>query len=148
MKKTILGLFLGMSVMGMAATNTGDNKVSDTLEIKANLIATITIAQTKAMDFGDVPVGREATAWASGTMLVTGSAGNNITVTVPESATISGDSKDATIKIDLTKTSSGSTETLDENGEFTQTVSGHFEPTAVKYAGQYAGTVTVSARYN
>ena len=145
MKKTILGLFLGMSVMGMAA---GDNTASGDLEIKANLIATITIAQTRAMNFGNIPVGREATAWASGTMLVKGIAGNNIIVTVPESATITGDSKDATIEIDLTKTSSGSTKTLDENGEFTQTVSGHFEPTAVKYAGQYAGTVTVSARYN
>ena len=145
MKKTILGLFLGMSVMGMAA---GNNTDSGNLEIKANLIAPITIEQTKAMDFGDVPVGRESTAWASGTMLVSGIAGNNIIVTVPKSATITGDSKGATIEIDLTKTSSGSIETLDEKGEFTQTVSGSFEPTAVKYAGQYAGTVTISARYN
>jgi len=148
MKKTILGLFLGMSVMGMAATNTGDNEVSDNLEIKANLIATITIEQTKPMDFGDVPVGRESIAYASGTMLVTGSAGSNITVTVPESATIQGDRKNATIEIDLTQTHSGGTQTLNRNGHFAQTVSGHFDPKIVKYAGKYAGTVTVSARYN
>ena len=145
MKKTILGLFLGMSVMGMAA---GDNTDSGDLTIKANLIAPITIEQDKAMDFGDIPVGRESTARTSGTMLVSGIAGNNIIITVPKSATITGDSDGAVIKIDLTETKSGSTETLNEKGQFTQTVSGKFEPKEVKYAGQYAGTVTISARYN
>ena len=149
MKKTILGLFLGMSVMGMAAVATND--VSSDLNIKAVVIAPLSIEEKTAMDFGNIILGTADIAHdkTPGMMLVTGVANNNIIVTVPDKAIISKAGQDGSdVTVELFSLNSGDTQTLSNAGTLEQKITGTIAPEQTKFGGTYSGTVSISARYN
>lgn len=149
MKKTILGLFLGMSVMGMASdgVSVGED-VNGTLNINANVIAPLSIKEITEMDFGDIVLGEPADSKTAGTMLVTGASGNYVIVSLPETTTISRVGEEDNVTVTLSSANSGTAQLLDDAGNLTQTISGKIAAGQTTHAGQHTGTVTVSVKYN
>jgi len=151
MKKTLLGLFLGLSAMSMAATggvNVGDN-VSGDLNINANVIAPLSIAEEQAMNFGDIVLGEKATSTTPGKMTVTGAPGNSVTVSFPHTTTISRAGVDnSTATVSLTSVKNGIAQTLDDEGHLTEVINGVIAKGQTTKTGVHTGTVTVSVMYN
>ena len=160
MKKTILGLFLGMSVMGMAAdgdstesttsalvsSTTHAQEISNDLHINATVVQPLTIVETTSMEFGKIILGQAADSTTAGVMDISGDKGATVTITTPGTATISHYND----KVDVTLTPSTPTgsATLDWDGKLTQTIDGSIAAGATKAAGEYTGTTTIKVKYN
>ncbi|MDP0493635.1 MAG: DUF4402 domain-containing protein [Fusobacterium sp. JB021] len=149
MKKTLLGLFLGLSVMSMAAEVKVGENVSGDLNINANVIAPLSIAEEQAMDFGDIVLGEKATSTTPGKMTVTGAAGNSVTISFPDTTTISRVGVDnSTATVNLTSLKNGIAQTLDDEGHLTEVINGVIDKGQTTKTGVHTGTVTVSVMYN
>ena len=152
MKKTLLGLFLGLSVMSMAANSNAvavGDEVSGDLTINANVIAPLEIAEEQAMDFGDIVLGDKADSTTPGKMKVTGAANNTVIVSVPDSTTISRSGvAGSEVTVTLTSDNNEEVQTLDDEGSLTQIINGSIAKGQTTKTGQHTGTVTVSVRYN
>jgi len=147
MKKTILGLFLGMSVMGMAATGVGLNEdVESTLHISAKVVAPLTITEVKVMDFGTIALNE--TANATGEMDIKGAQGATIRINYAKDDThISRTGKTDNIKVQLSSDHAYAQTTLNQNGYLKETIKGTISGGAITQPGEYSGSVSVSVRY-
>ena len=149
MKKTILGLFLGMSVMGMAATSGGvglNEDVSSTLNISAEVVAPLTITEKTPMNFGIIVAGVEATT--TGEMEVKVAKDALIKISYKkDQTTISRANKKDNIKVQLSAQHANATATLSESGSLTETITGKISGGKLTKAGTYSGSVSVSVRY-
>lgn len=145
MKKTILGLFLGMSVMGMAATGVGLNEdVSTDLHISAKVVVPLTITEAKIMDFGTIV--STDTANATGEMDINGAKGALIKISYDkDKTTISRANKKDNIKVQLSSVNPQTN--LDQNGYLKETINGTISGGAITQPGTYSGSVSVSVRY-
>ena len=147
MKKTILGLFLGMSVMGMAATGVGLNEdVSTDLHISAKVVVPLTITEAKTMDFGTIV--STDTSSATGEMDINGAKGATIKISyLNDSTFISRTDKGDNIKVQLSSEHANATATLSGNGYLKETINGTISGGAITQPGTYSGSVSVSVRY-
>lgn len=147
MKKTILGLFLGMSVMGMAATGVGLNEdVSSTLNISAEVVATLTITEKTPMNFGIIVAGVEATT--TGEMEVKGAKKALIKISYDkDNTTISRAGETDNIKVQLSSDHANAQTNLDQNGDLIETIKGTISGGAITQPGTYSGSVSISVRY-
>lgn len=147
MKKILLGLFLGLSGIVMAAAVNED--VNGTLTINANVIAPLKIEQTTAMDFGDIVLGAAVNAATPGVMTITGAKGNTVIVSVANTTISRSDKADSTVPVSLTISDNAGAQTLDiTSGELRRTITGSIAANATKYVGTYTGTATVTVKYN
>ena len=134
--------------MGMAATSVNNSgEYSGDLNIKANVVQLLKFTEKQALDFGDIVLGESADSITAGQMQVKGQPNYTVTVTVPATATISKDGADLTT-VTLDSHMSGLAQTLDDNGELIQVVTGKIAEGATKNTGIHTGTVSISARYN
>lgn len=149
MKKILLGLFLGLSGIVMAAGEVAvGTNVDGTLNISANVIAPLTIVETTPMAFGDIILGASVEAATPGVMTVTGAKGNSVTVHVPESATITkGNIADSAVTVVLESTNNDVAQTLDAAGKVVQTITGEIAAGATKYTGTHTGSAVITVRY-
>lgn len=149
MKKRLMGLFLGLSVMAMATPQGSDDtdlqpKVN--LQVNATVIDVLKIKQVASMEFGELIAGaKNAKSTVSGNVEVTGEDGHSITITVPETATITRQSGTETMTVamkepgDHVMTLTSKKADKDLSGEIA---------TVNTVIGNYTGTVTITARYN
>jgi len=119
------------------------------LKINANVLAPLSIKESQSMEFGDIIIGKQADSTTDGSMLVEGAPGNNVIVTVPDSTTIervgvSG----STATVTLTSEHNDVAQTLDADGNLTQTISGNIAEGETTKAGEHTGSVTISVKYN
>ena len=144
MKKTILGLFLGMSVMGMAAKATND--VSGKLNIKAVVITPLVIKEKTPMNFGIIVAGNESKA--KGEMEVKGASSALIKISYDkDNTTISRADKKDNIKVQLSSDHANAQTNLDQNGNLIETIKGTISGGAITQPGEYSGSVSISVRY-
>ena len=149
MKKTILGLFLGMSIMGMAATSGGvglNEDVSGTLNISAEVVAPLVITEKTPMSFGTIVVGVESKA--KGQMEVNGAQSALIKISYDkDKTTISRANKKDNIKVQLSSDHANAQTNLDQNGNLIETIEGTISGGAITQPGTYSGSVSISVRY-
>lgn len=150
MKKTLLLIFLNLSALTLAANEVEvGTEVKGDLKINANVLAPLSIKESQSMEFGDIIIGKQADSTTDGSMLVEGAPGNNVIVTVPDSTTIervgvSG----STATVTLTSEHNDVAQTLDADGNLTQTISGNIAEGETTKAGEHTGSVTISVKYN
>ena len=149
MKKTILGLFLGMSVMGMAAESTNISfaeSASGELNITAKVIAPLTVAQEKPMEFGDIVAGNGEKA--EGQVSIAGAPQNYVTISFNNEVKISRADDKYSIPVTLSSNSDGKSVTLGGDGKLIETLTGEIDKNDTIHVGSYSGTVTVSVKYD
>lgn len=142
MKKRLMGLFLGLSVMAMAAPQGNEDlKASADLQVKANVVAALNIQENEEMNFGDLVKGA-FNVTAKGSMSITGEKGYNVKVTVPETVELNGDGGKMTVKL----TSETGAQTLTD-GKLIYGIDGKIA-TVNGEPGMYSEKVTVSVMYD
>lgn len=152
MKKTILGLFLGMSVMGMAAAKTAESSdyidfgkdVSSTLKISAKVVSPLTITVTD-MTFDDILVNTEGKSKKdSGKVTIDGAPNHSVVITLLDSVSIAS----GKYKMNVTLNAGDKDKTIDDKGNLNFTISGTIPADQTSHVGVFSGSTPVSVRYN
>ena len=158
MKKMLTALFVLAFALGaaFAASTTGN--------AKAEIIAPLSVAQTRQMDFGkivqdatggNVVLGSNGVATSSlilvgataaGEFEVLGQPSQNVTVSLPSTISLS-DGLSGSMTISSLTMSKSATHALDGTGESVFTVGGTLAVGASQDVGVYTGTYTVTVNY-
>ncbi|MEG0135555.1 MAG: DUF4402 domain-containing protein [Cetobacterium sp.] len=142
MKKliTLLSLTMAMTAFGVTTAPQGNEEKTGDMNISAIIITPLTV-RAGEMAFGRVIQGSEATATAN--FIIAGEKDENITVTIPETVTLTNGENTLNVAIarDI-PTNLGTT------GTITVPVNGSIVTSSSTTTGTYEGTLTATVRYN
>ena len=150
MKKTILGLFLGLSIISLGANEVRkDEEVKADLHVNINVLAPLTIEETLSLEFGDAIIGEDRNAIQKGNMEITGALNNVVYIYYPNTMTVRkiGD-YDKAINVKLAHPKENVYRTLGGDGKYNEVIDGSIDAEQIKHVGNYTGVVSISVKYN
>lgn len=139
MKKLITLLSLTMAMAAFGAPQ-GDVEKTGDMNITATVIKPLTVT-AQPMAFNKVIQGATATAKANFT--IKGESRENITVTIPETVTLTNGKNSLNVAITRTIPTN-----LGDAGEVTVPVNGSIETSNSTATGEYSGTLIARVQYN
>ena len=150
MKKTILGLFLGLSMISLGANEVRkDEEVKADLHVNVSVLAPLTVKETLSLEFGDVLVGEGKNAIQKGNMEITGASNNVVYIYYPSTIMVrKTNDYDTAMSIQLVHPVESVYRTLGGDGKYNEVIDGKLDAKQVKQVGNYTGVVSISVKYN
>lgn len=145
MKKSLILLSLILSTASFAAvSNANETNVNGSMNITAEVIKPLKVKSEGDLAFGRIIQGSEHTKTSG--YDISGQPGENITVTIPETATLTNTANpNAKMQVAITSTIPSS---LDGAGGAKVGISGFLSVADAQALGEYSGELVAAVRYN